>query len=295
VTAAVHACGGRIFAQLWFIGRVSHPVFLKGETPWAPSAIRPQQHVHTAAGETLDCVTPQEMSTENIVQAISDFADAARYAVEAGFDGVQIHAANGYLIDQFLRDGTNHRRDRYGGSIKHRLRFLMEVVEACVDAVGGHRVAVRLSPLNAYNDMADSDPAALFTAAASALSALPLSFLEIVEGLPDHFLYAPGGPILPHVREAFDGVLVANAGYQLTTASEALATGAADAVAFGVPFIANPDLVHRLRQGLPLSPADPDTFYTPGEPGYLDYPTYAERPVEGDAYQDLSLDEARKH
>lgn len=295
VTDAVHARGGHIFAQLWFLGRVSHPVFLNGAIPWGPSAVRPQQHVHAADGTRLPCVTPVEMTREDIVQAVDDFAEAARHARVAGFDGVQIHAANGYLIDQFLRDGSNHRQDVYGGSIERRLRFLLEVVEACSEAVGNRRVAVRLSPLNAYNDMSDSDPASLFAAAAAALNGFDLAFLEVVEGLPGHFLFASGGPLLPNLREIYNGVLVANAGYQFDSATQVVARGTADAVAFGVPFISNPDLVARWREGLPLSAADPGTFYTPGEPGYLDYPTHEEQPATGDTYQGLSLDEARKH
>ena len=295
VTAAVHGRGGRIFAQLWFVGRVSHPDFLEGDTPLAPSAIRPEQAAHTPTG-TKPCVTPREMTLDDIRSAVDDYASGARNAIAAGFDGVEVHAANGYLPDQFLRDGSNRRQDAYGGSIAHRVRFLAEVVEAIGGAIGRERVGVRLSPYNAYNDMRDSDPVATFESAARMLSGARIAFLEIMEGLPGHFLHVPGEPILPRVRAAYEGVLVANGGYDGVTAARAIAAGAVDAVAFGIPFLSNPDFVERLRIGAPLNAPDPATFYSAGEPGYLDYPTLAEaggRAV-GD-YRELSLDEAKRH
>ncbi|MEL7029677.1 MAG: alkene reductase, partial [Pseudomonadota bacterium] len=282
-------------AQLWFLGRVSHPVFLNGDLPWAPSAIRPDQHVHAPSGERLDCVTPHEMSRQDIRVAIEDLANGAKNAMDVGFDGVQVHGANGYIIDQFLRDGANQRSDEYGGSVANRLRFMRESVAACCDVAGEGRVAVRLSPLNPYNDMRDSNPAALFAEAAAALNEFPLSFLEIVEGLPGHFLHAPGGPVLPEIRRRYQGVLIANGGYQFENAAAAVEAGDVDGVSFGVPFISNPDLVDRFRRDAPLAAPDAETFYTAGEKGYLDYPTYDEKPESGAAYQGLQLEDARKH
>jgi N-ethylmaleimide reductase len=294
VTDAVRAKGGRIYAQLWFLGRVSHPVFLDGETPIAPSPIAPKHHVHAPSGERLDCVTPREMSLDDIHQVIEDFSQGARNAMSAGFHGVQIHGANGYLPDQFLRDHSNHRTDGYGGSARNRARFIVELLEACSSAIGPEHVSIRLSPQNRYNDMADSNPEETFAVAAEMISQFGLSFLEVMEGLPGHFLHVPAPPILPTMKAAFGGPVIANGGYDAQLAEEAIAHNRADAVAFGVPFIANPDLVARYAQGIALNAADPATFYTPGEPGYLSYPRIEEG-ASAESYRPLSLSEARRH
>lgn len=295
ITDAVHARGSRIYSQLWFLGRVSHPAFLNGALPWAPSALAANHHVHAPSGERMDCVTPHPMTIDEIRMAAEDFGNAARLAMDAGFDGVQIHAANGYLIDQFLRDSANKRTDAYGGSVENRIRFLRDIVEACAKAFGPERVAVRLSPRNTYNDIDDSDPAALFTTAAKAMGEYGLSFLEVMEGLPGHFLHKTGEPILPMMRAAFPGIIVGNGGYDRAIADAAIASGKVDAVAFDIPYIGNADLVERYRTGAPLNAADGDTFYSPGEPGYNDYPYLADGVPVKNEYRPLSLEEARIH
>lgn len=292
VTSAVHKRGGCIYAQLWFLGRVSHPDFLDGALPQAPSAFPVDQHVHTRSGKK-DCVTPREMELNDITAAIGAFGAASRRAREAGFDGVQVHAASGYLPDQFLRDFTNRRQDAYGGSLDKRLRFLREATESCCEAIGADRVSVRLSPRNRYNDIDDSAPETTFTAAAKMLSSFGLSFLDIMEPLPGHFVHVPGEPIWPMMRAVYEGVLTVNGGYNLALAEAALEQGA-DAVAFGIPFICNPDLVDRFRAGARLSAPDPDTFYAGGDRGYIDYPTLSEAPST-EEYAGLSLDQARRH
>ena len=256
VTDAVKAQGGRIFAQLWFVGRVSHPDFIDGRIPWAPSALKANHHVHTPQGKK-EYVTPLAMTLEDIRIAEREFSEAARRAIDAGFDGVQIHAASGYLPDQFLRDYTNRRTDMYGGTIANRLRFLRETVEGCVRAVGSERVAVRLSTRNKYNDIDDSDPVATFAAAAAAMQDYGLAFLDVMEPLPGHFIHVPGEPILPIMRAEFKGPLFTNGGYDRDTAEQVLAAGQADAVSFGVPYIGNPDLVEKMTAGAALNASDP--------------------------------------
>lgn len=295
ITAVVKERGGRIVAQLWYVGRVSHPEFLEGRIPLAPSAIQPKQDSHTPTGKK-SCVLPREMSIEDIQRTVEEYASAASRAMEAGFDGVQIHAASGYLPDQFLRDGSNRREDAYGGSACNRCRFLHEVVAATSNSVGAKRVSVRLSPRNPYNDMQDSDAPATFEAAARMLAKFDLAFLEVVEALPGHFMAGEGEPVVPVIRAAFPGVLVVNGGYTMALADHVIRTGAVDAVSFGIPFLSNPDLVERFRTDAPLNAPDFETFYTPGEPGYLDYPTLQE--TSGKAigeYRTLSLDEAKRH
>ncbi len=276
VTNAVHERGGRIFLQLWHVGRISHPCYQPGGAlPVAPSAIRPAGEVGTPEGR-VPYVTPRALETHEIPGLVAQYAAAARNARAAGFDGVEIHAANGYLIDQFLRDGTNRRTDAYGGSLENRLRFLAEVVEAVADVWGAGRVGVRLSPISGFNDMRDSDPAATFGAAAEMLGRAGLAYLHVIEqdrtGGIDDFDWGA-------LKRAFGGVYMANGGYDFTRASVALARGDADLVAFGVPYIANPDLVERFSAGAPLNEADPATFYGGDARGYTDYP--ALEPFEG--------------
>ncbi|HEX6746313.1 MAG TPA: alkene reductase [Longimicrobium sp.] len=274
VTDAVHEEGGRIFAQLWHTGRVSHPSFHGGELPVAPSAIGFEGQVLTYEG-MQPYVTPRALETDEIAGVVEQFAEGARRAYDAGFDGVELHGANGYLIDQFLRDGSNRRTDRYGGSLNNRVRFLLEATQAAVDVWGGDRVGVRLSPKVAANGMSDSDPGSTFSYAASALSPFGLAYLHVIEAVGGPFA-APGPRVTPAMRAAFRGPLIANGGYDADAANAALARGEADLVSFAVAFLANPDLPRRLREGAPLNAPDRATFYGGDARGYTDYPTLDE-------------------
>ena len=272
VTDAVHSRGGRIFLQLWHVGRISHPSLQPGGAlPVAPSAVRPAGEAITLEG-LKPFVTPRALALEEIPGVVQAYRAGAANAREAGFDGVEVHAANGYLLDQFLRDGTNRRTDRYGGSLENRARLMMEVVEAVCGVWGADRVGARLSPLQPFNDMRDSDPRATFTYAVHALNAFGLAYLHITEMGTE----APGaaGPAfdLHELRRAWQGRYMTNGGYDRDRANAALAAGDADLVAFGVPFLANPDLPERFRRGAPLNPPNPDTFYGGGAEGYTDYP-----------------------
>jgi N-ethylmaleimide reductase len=260
VTDAVHKQGGSVFLQLWHTGRVSHPDFQDGKTPIAPSAIAAAGKIHTPSG-VKPYVVPLAMTRPEIANAVLEYAHAARRAWQAGFDGVEIHAANGYLIDQFIRDGSNDRGDAYGGSVKNRLRFLLEVTEAVAQEVPADRIGVRLSPTNPYNDMVDGNPAATFTQAAKALKRFGLAYLHVVESVR----------IAPHMRSVFDGPLILNGGYDAATGAAALGAGEADMIAYGRHFLANPDLVERFRRGAALTEPDASTFYTDGPKGYTDY------------------------
>jgi N-ethylmaleimide reductase len=273
ITDAVHRAGGRIFLQLWHVGRISHPsLHLDGALPVAPSAIAADGEAFTATGPQ-PFVVPRALATAEIPDIVAQFADGARRARAAGFDGVEIHGANGYLIDQFLRDGTNRRSDRYGGSLANRARFLIEVTEAVAGVWGAGRVGVRLSPRSDFNSMHDSDPRATFGHAALALSTLGLGYLHIVEPVgasPDET-----APLAPDLKEAFGGPLMLNGGYTRPLADAALARGEADLVSFGAAFLANPDLPLRLAQDAPLNSPDPATFYGGDRRGYTDYPALA--------------------
>lgn len=275
VTNAVHRNGGKIFLQLWHMGRVSHPDFLGGELPVAPSAIAAQGDTHTPLGKK-SYVTPRALETAEIAAIVQDYANATRLARDAWFDGVEIHAANGYLIDQFLRDGSNQRTDRYGGSTENRTRFLLEVTDVVVHAWAPDRVGVRFSPTGAYNDMSDSDPLKTFTYATHQLSKLGLAYLHIFEGLPGHWSAPSGERVTPHLRRLFKGSFIVNGGYDRAAAIRSIVEGEADLVAFGTPFLANPDLVERYRVGAALNPPAMETFYTAGPRGYTDYPALAE-------------------
>ena len=278
VTNAVHRNGGRIYLQLWHMGRVSHPDFLGGELPIAPSAVAANGEAHTPLGKKRH-VTPRALEIAEIPGVVQEFARAARLARDAWFDGVEIHAANGYLIDQFLRDGSNQRADRYGGSVENRARFLLEVTEAVVRAWSSDHVAVRLSPTIAYNDMRDSDPLKTFAYVTHELNKFNLSYLHVLEGLPGHWSAGPGERVTPHLRRLFKGPLMVNGGYEKDAATRALDEDAADLVAFGTAFLANPDLVQRYRQNLPLNTPRMDSFYSGGAEGYTDYPAADERLV----------------
>jgi N-ethylmaleimide reductase len=275
VTDAVHAAGGRIVSQLWHMGRIVHPSFMGNEQPVSSSATTAPGQAHTYAGKQ-DYAQARPLQLDEIPGLLEDYRRAARHAIEAGFDGVQIHAANGYLIDQFLRDNTNLRTDQYGGSIENRVRLLREVTQAVADAIGADRTSVRLSPNGTIQGVNDSDPEALFTAAASVLSAIGIGFLELREpGYEGTFGKAEHEPIAPAMKAAFAGPLVLNSDYDGAKAQAAVDAGQADAVAFGRPFLANPDLPHRIAAGIPLTRDVPATWYSQGREGYIDYPTAA--------------------
>lgn len=272
VTDAVHAAGGKIVLQLWHVGRISHVSLLpEGQLPVAPSAIRANSKTFTANG--MEAVSaPRALDLEEIPQLIADYRTAARNAIEAGFDGVEVHAANGYLIDQFLRDGSNHRTDAYGGSIEHRTRLLEEVLRAVADEIGAGRTGVRLSPVTPANDAHDSNPQPLFERAVERLDSIGgLAYIHVIEG-------ATGGPRdniafdYGALKARFGGQWIVNNSYDKAMATAVLSEGKADAVAFGRPFIANPDLVARLRLDAPLASFDQDTLYGGGAKGYTDYP-----------------------
>ncbi len=270
VTEAVHAAGGRIFLQIWHTGRISHSSLQPGGAqPVAPSAIRPAGEAVTYEGMT-PFITPRALKTEEIAGIVTGFRRAAENAKAAGFDGVEIHAANGYLLDQFLRDGSNRRDDAYGGSIENRARLLLEVVTAASEVLGAGRVGVRLSPLNSFNDICDSDPQGTFLRLAALLSPLDLAYLHVVEG----DMTGQEKRELDHgaLREAFAGPYIANNGYDRARAIEAIADGQAGFVAFGSLFLANPDLPERFRRDAALNTPIRETFYGGDGRGYTDYP-----------------------
>lgn len=275
VTDAVHARGGLIVAQLWHVGRVSIAAYQPdGRPAVAPSAIAAEGQAMKEDFTMVPFETPRALTIEEIQGVIADYVHAAEMAKKAGFDGVEVHGANGYLIDQFLKDGSNRREDRYGGSVENRLRFMLEVVSAVVAVWGAHRVGIRLSPSNGSNGTRDSDPAAVFVPAAAALKPFGLAYLHLIEGEPGTVM-APwdGAPLLAaRMREAFGGPLMLNGGLTRETAEKAIAEGRADLVSVGVPVLANPDLVERWKTNVPLNAPDRATFYGGGAKGYTDYP-----------------------
>jgi N-ethylmaleimide reductase len=276
VTDAVHAEGGKIVVQLWHVGRISlNRLQPGGQAPVSSTHRAAKTKTYAAHGELVPTDVPRALATSEIPQLIADYAQAARNAIEAGFDGVEIHSANGYLLDQFLRDSANDRTDAYGGTIENRARLLLEVMHAVVAAIGAGRTALRLSPVTPSNDIGqDSNPQALFNYVAEQLSPLKLAFMEVVEG-------ATGGArdVAPfdyaELRRRFNGPWIVNNGYDRAMALDAVASGRADAVAFGRPFISNPDLVERLQQDAPWNPLQRDTLYGGGAEGYVDYPALA--------------------
>lgn len=271
VTGAVHAAGGRIFLQLWHVGRISHPSFQpRGAVPIAPSALQPQGVQAYTLDGPKDIPIPRALERDEIPGVVAQYAKGAENALNAGFDGVEVHGANGYLIDQFLRDGSNKRTDGYGGSIENRTRFLIEVVDAVAAVAGASRTGLRISPQNPFNDMNDSDPQALFNHVAERLSSKRLAYLHVVEG-------DQGGSAVPPfdyagIKRHFRGPLIANGGFDKSRAESVIESGRADAIAFGKPFLANPDLVARLYLDAPLNPPDFATFYGGDAHGYTDYP-----------------------
>ncbi len=269
ITDAVHAEGGYIFLQLWYCGRISHPDLLPGnQTPVAPSAIQPEGEAITFEG-MKPFVTPRALETDEITGIVAQYKHAAEMAKQAGFDGVEVHAANGYLIDQFLRDATNLRTDQYGGSVENRMRLLNEVLDAVCEIWPSRRVGLRLSPENRFNSISDSDPQTHFAYFVSQLSTRKLAYLHVLEGdmlgEEQHVDYRS-------LRDRFDGIYMANNAYDKTRAEDGLSNGDCDMVAFGVPFLANPDLVYRYQNDLALNEADQGTFYGGDEHGYTDYP-----------------------
>jgi N-ethylmaleimide reductase len=272
VTHAVHAAGGRIFLQLWHVGRISHPLLQPaGALPVAPTALAPAGQAMTSDGMT-PFVTPRALDTAEIAGIVEDYRLGARNARDAGFDGVELHAANGYLIDQFLRDRTNRRTDRYGGSAPNRVRFLIEITEALVGEWGAERVGVRLSPTNPFNDMGDSNPAATFSTAVGELDRFGLAYLHVVEPAATDPVPTGELPDIRFFRKRWRSALIANKGYDLTRANAVIRDGFADLVSFAVLFLANPDLPIRFRRGGPFNPPDRKTFYGGAAAGYTDYP-----------------------
>ncbi|SSW66239.1 N-ethylmaleimide reductase [Achromobacter veterisilvae] len=264
VTSAVHAAGGRIVAQLWHVGRISDPMFLDGDLPVAPSAIAAEGHV-SHVRPLRAYVTPRALDTAELPGVVEAYRHGARMAQEAGFDGVEVHAANGYLLDQFLQDSTNKRTDAYGGPVENRARLLLEAVDACVSVWGPGRVGVHLSPRGEVHSMGDSDPAATFGYVARELGKRGIAFLCVRE-------HEAADSLGPALKAAFGGVYIGNEGYTRESAEAAIAAGKVDAVAFGVSYIANPDLARRYALKAPLNRPDPATFYAPGPGGYTDYP-----------------------
>lgn len=264
VTDAVHARGGRIMLQLWHVGRISHPHFLHGETPVAPSAIKPSGHVSLLRPKT-EFVTPRALELEEIPDIITAYKRAAENAKQAGFDGVEIHAANGYLLDQFLQDGTNQRRDAYGGSVENRARLILEVTDAILDVWSAGRVGVHLAPRGDMHDMRDSNPRETFGYLARELGKRKLAFIFTREHQAEDSL-------TPYLKQEFGGAMIANENFTQESAEATLATGNADAVAFGRLFIANPDLPERFANHAALNKPDMEHFYSGGAKGYTDYP-----------------------
>jgi N-ethylmaleimide reductase len=274
-TGAVHEAGGRIFAQVWHVGRISHDSLQpNGGAPVAPSAIRAKTKTFIQGG-FAEVSEPRALAAPEIAQIIDDYSQAALNAKRAGFDGIELHGANGYLIDQFLRDGTNKRDDSYGGSIENRARFALEVVDATLKVWPAARVGIRIAPVSPANDIADSNPAALFGYLVARLSERRLGFVHVIEGATMGDRNIADFDYLA-LRRSFSGAYIANNGYTRELAIETLAGGRADLIAFGRSFISNPDLVERLRRGAALAPFDRATFYGGGEKGYTDYPTLAE-------------------
>lgn len=264
ITNAVHQAKGRIFLQLWHVGRISDPMFLDGEMPVAPSAVRPQGHVSLVRPQK-PYVTPRALQTEEIGGIVDAFRTGAENAKKAGFDGVEIHGANGYLLDQFLQDSTNKRTDEYGGSLENRARLMLEVTDAVVSVWGADRVGMHLAPRGDAHDMGDSDLLATFTYVAEQLKKRNIAFICAREAMRDDWF----APIL---KKSFGGVYIANEGFTKETAEDVVAKGNADAVAFGQLFIANPDLPYRFKTGEPLNVPDTSTFYAGADKGYTDYP-----------------------
>ncbi|MXP26734.1 N-ethylmaleimide reductase [Altererythrobacter indicus] len=272
ITDAVHAGGGRIFCQLWHVGRISHTSLLPdGNQPVSSSAVKANTQTFTANGFE-DCSDPVALDKDGIAQTIEDYGRAAAFARQAGFDGIEVHSANGYLLDQFLQDGVNQRTDEYGGSVENRMRLLNQVLDRVLQEFPANRVGIRLSPLGQANDITDSDPEALFGPVYDMLSTRKLAYLHVVEQFFGQDTEEADKQLLMRLRKRYDGVYIGNGGYDAEKAAKAISSGAADAITFGRPFIANPDLPERFRTGAALNEPNSDTFYGGDEKGYTDYP-----------------------
>ena len=269
VTEAVHAKGGRIFMQIWHAGRAAHPDMNDGAPTVSSSATAIDGDIDTPKGKAPQAV-PRALAADEIPAIVAAYVQGAKSAIAAGFDGVEVHGANGYLIDQFLRDGCNQRTDAYGGSVENRARFLLEVLTAVSEAIGSDRVGVRLSPLNSYNSMIDSDPVGLTAYLAEKLNSFKLAYLHMMGA---DFFGVQKADVMSVARTNYKGVLIGNMGYSAEEAEQAIKDGKLDAVAFGNAYIANPDLPERVKAGAALNTPDSSTYYTPGAQGYTDYPT----------------------
>lgn len=268
VTDAVHAKGGRMVLQIWHGGRACHPALNNGKVPVSASALAIEGDVHTPEGK-LPYTVPRALNLDEIPEIIAGFKQAAINAKQAGFDGVEVHGANGYLLDQFLRDGSNHRTDQYGGAIENRARLMLEVLDAVCEVWGSDRVGLRLSPLNSYNSMVDSDPVGLVQWLCQKLNDYDLAYLHVMRG---DFFGIQKADVLTVAHEVYQGNLMGNMGYDAAEAETEIAKGTLTTVAFGVSYLANPDLPERLAAGAELNQPDPDTFYSGGAKGYTDYP-----------------------
>lgn len=280
VTDAVHAKGGRIFAQLWHMGRLVLPDYLDGDLPIGPSPIAGEGETFAPPGPDYTggflpmkpYVVPREMTVQDIAGVVAAYGRAAGNALDAGFDGVEIHAANGYIIDQFLQSNTNRRSDAYGGSVENRIRLLREVLKAVLSIVPAGRVGIRISPTSERKGMGDENPAALAEAVAGLARELGLAYLHLIEPIASGFMEKPENPVIENVRSVFRGALIQNGSFDGSAADACIASGKADAISFGRPYIANPDLVERIRHGLPLADPNFDYAYVGEERGYTDYP-----------------------
>lgn len=264
ITRSVHDKGGRIFMQLWHVGRISHPMFLNGEAPVAPSEVKPKGHVSLVRPQ-VEYPTPRALKTEEISQIVDAYKKGAENAKLAGFDGVEIHGANGYLLDQFLQDGTNKRTDQYGGTIENRARLMLEVTDAAISVWGADRVGVHIAPRGDSHDLSDSNPLKTFSYLAEELGKRKIAFIFARE-------YQGPDAIGPSLKKAFGGVYIANEKFSKEDAEKIIESGVADAVSFGVPFISNPDLPRRFKENLPLNDTNFSTLYGEGPAGYTDYP-----------------------
>lgn len=270
ITQAVHHAGGKIIAQIWHVGRITHPELTGGPSPIAPSAIKPNVVAYTHKGK-VDVPVPHALTVDEIATVVAEYRKGAANSLNAGFDGVEIHGANGYLIDQFIRDGANQRTDQYGGSIENRARFALEVVDAVVAEIGAGKVGIRLSPVTPFNDLSDSNPQAVFGYLIEQLNQRGIGFIHMIEGSTGGDRDVPGFDYA-WARNTFKGTYIVNNGYTREMAINALETGLADAVSFGRAYISNPDLVQRLKHNAPLAEGNPATYYAPGPVGYIDYP-----------------------
>ncbi len=272
VTNAVHEEDGKIFAQIWHVGRVSHPRYHDGNPPVAPSAVKPEGQIFTADG-MKDFVTPRALESDEIPGIIEDYARAAQNAIVAGFDGVEIHGANGYLIDQFLKDGTNKRSDEYGGGLKNRVRFAIEVIEAVAETIGANKTGIRFSPAGRNQGISDSNPKETFGYLLEQLNEFNLAYIHLMEPMSDvSNLENYPTEVTKYFREIYNGTIITNVAYDQQSGNDAIEDGIADLVAYGRPFIANPDLPARFAANAELNEPDKSTFYGGDEKGYTDYP-----------------------